>query len=322
MSIITAEKHFPEKTAMRDVYASTLLALAEKNPRIVILDADLMNSIGTLPFAEKYPARTFNCGIQEANMIGAAAGMSSVGLIPFTHTFGCFASRRVADQVFMSCAYAELNVKMTGSDPGITAAYNGGTHMALEDVAIMRSIPNITVIEPTDSVMLADILRQAAVIHGNFYIRLLRKQAVKIYEEGSSFTIGKSVILREGSDVSIFANGICTEDALTAAEILAGQGIQAQVINPFTVKPLDVEGIVFAVKKTGAAVTAENHNIIGGLGSAVAEALAEHCPVPLERIGVRDTFGEVGSVDYLKKRFCMMPEDIAKAAFRAVNRKS
>ena len=198
MSIIIAKEHEPEKKDMRDVYAQTLMELAEHDPRIVILDADLMNSIGTVPFAKKYPERTFNCGIEEANMIGTAAGMSATGLIPFTHTFSCFASRRVADQIFMSCAYAELNVKMIASDPGITAAYNGGTHMALEDMGIIRSIPNITLVEPVDGVMFADILRQAAAMKGNFYIRLLRKMAVKIYEEGSTFEIGKAITLREG----------------------------------------------------------------------------------------------------------------------------
>ncbi|MGN0372708.1 MAG: transketolase family protein [Enterocloster sp.] len=322
MSITVAQERMPEKTTMRDVYAATLMELAEKDDRIVILDADLMNSIGTVPFAKKYPQRTFNCGIQEANMIGVAAGMSSTGLIPFTHTFGCFASRRAADQVFMSCAYAELNVKMIGSDPGITAAYNGGTHMALEDLAIMRSIPGITIVEPTDSVMLADLLRQAARTNGNFYIRLLRKLAVKIYKEGSSFELGKAVTLREGSDITIFASGICVADALTAADMLSVQGIQAQVINPFTIKPIDTDSITKAAKKTGAAVTVENHNIIGGLGSAVAEVLSENCPIPLERIGVHDTFGEVGPVDYLKKRFHMMPEDIMKTALQVIKRKN
>lgn len=320
-TITIAGKHTTEEKAMRDVYAATLMELAGQDERIVILDADLMNSIGTVPFAQTYPDRSFNCGIQEANMIGTAAGMSAVGLIPFTHTFGCFASRRVADQVFMSCAYAELNVKMIGSDPGITAAYNGGTHMALEDCAIMRSIPGITILEPVDTVMLADVLRQAAHIPGNFYIRLLRKQAVSIYEEGSSFQIGKAVTLREGSDVTIFAGGICVADALTAADMLASQGIFAQVVNPFTIKPVDVEGVTAAVKQTGAAVTVENHNVIGGLGSAISEVLTARCPAPLERLGVQDTFGEVGPVDYLKKRFQMMPEDIVKAALRAINRR-
>lgn len=322
MSIAIAAEHITEKQAMRDVYADTLLELADQDERIVILDADLMNSIGTVPFSRKYPQRTFNCGIQEANMIGTAAGMSAVGLIPFTHTFGCFASRRVADQVFMSCAYAELNVKMIGSDPGITAAYNGGTHMALEDLAIMRSIPNLTIVEPVDCTMLASVLKQAAHTTGNFYIRLLRKQAVKIYDEGSVFQIGKAVTLREGSDVTIFAGGICVADALAAAGILATQGVEAQVVNPFTIKPMDTEAVTAAVKKTGCAVSVENHNIIGGLGSALSEVLAEHCPAPLERLGVPDTFGEVGSVDYLKRQFHMMPQDIVKAALRAINRKS
>lgn len=194
--------------------------------------------------------------------------------------------------------------------------------MALEDMGIIRSIPNITLVEPVDGVMFADILRQAAAMKGNFYIRLLRKMAVKIYEEGSTFEIGKAITLREGTDVTIFASGICVADALTAADILAAQGVSAQVVNIFTIKPIDVEGITAAVSKTGAAVTAENHNIIGGLGSAVSEVLCENCPAPLERIGVHDTFGEVGDVGYLKKRFQMTPDDMVRAALRAINRKN
>ncbi|MEI3183648.1 MAG: transketolase C-terminal domain-containing protein [Lachnospiraceae bacterium] len=195
--------------------------------------------------------------------------------------------------------------------------------MALEDMGIIRSIPNITLVEPVDGVMFADILRQAAATKRQFFISVfLRKMAVKIYEEGSTFEIGKAITLREGTDVTIFASGICVADALTAADLLASQGVSAQVVNIFTIKPIDVEGITAAVSSTGAAVTAENHNIIGGLGSAVAEVLSENCPVPLERIGVHDTFGEVGDVGYLKKRFQMTPDDIVRAALRAINRKN
>lgn len=310
-----------EEQEMRAVFAKTMDELAEKDSRVIYMDCDLMNSIGMVPFSEKYPKQTVDCGIQEANMIGAAAGMSATGLIPFVHTFGTFASRRVMDQVFVSCAYAKLNVRIIGSDPGITASLNGGTHMPLEDIGMMRCIPEVTIIEPTDSVMLADIIRQTKKQFGVFYIRLLRKKADQIFKEGSTFEIGKAAKIKEGEDVTIFASGICTADAVKAAELLRQEGISAAVSNMFTIKPIDREAIVEAAEQTGAIVTAENHNIINGLGSAVAEVLAETSCVPLERVGVIDRFGEVGSVDYLKKTLHLTPEDIAQAAKKAILRK-
>lgn len=306
---------------MRDVYCSTLMELAEKNPDIVAMDADLMNSIGMVPFGEKFPKRTFNCGIQEANMVGVAAGLSSMGKIPFIHTFGTFATRRVADQVFVSCAFAQANVRIIGSDPGITAAFNGGTHMPFEDMGIMRGIPTLTVIEPTDSVMLHDILKQLEKAYGVYYVRLSRKNAIKIFEDGSKFEIGRAAELRQGSDVTIIASGIMTAEAVEAAEKLEAEGISAGVLNMFTIKPVDREAVVAAARKTGAIVTAENHNIINGLGSAVAEVLGEECPVPMERVGVRDELGEVGSVDYLKKRFALNAEEIVSRVKKVVLRK-
>jgi transketolase len=187
-----------EKHAMRDTFRDVLMELAGKNRNVVYMDADLMNSVGMVKFQDAYPEQTINCGIQEANMIGVAAGLSSMGKIPYAHTFGCFASRRVADQVFISCAFAQANVRIIGSDPGVTAAFNGGTHMPFEDIGIMRVIPGMTIIEPTDSVMLDDILRQAEKLYGNFYIRLSRKNAEKIYEDGAKFDIGKAAVIREG----------------------------------------------------------------------------------------------------------------------------
>ena len=303
MSVVLAKNHVPEDQLMRDVYCRTLIDLARQDSRIVVLDADLMKSIGTIPFQEAFPDRTFNCGVQEANMIGIAAGLSATGKIPFAHSFGTFATRRCFDQAFLSAAYARLNVRIVGSDPGITAAFNGGTHMPLEDMGIMRHIPGITIIEPVDSAMLQYVLKETVNPYGIYYIRLLRRNAVKIYDEGSSFEIGKAVPLREGNDVAIFATGIMVAEALQAAEMLAGEGISAAVINVFTLKPIDREAIIHYAEKTGAVVTAENHNIIGGLGSAVAEVLAEHLPTPLERVGCRDHFGEVGPVEYLKQVF-------------------
>lgn len=315
------EKIETEAVEMRSVFAQVMEEMQAKDSRLIYMDADLMNSIGMAKYWKEHPEKTINCGIQEANMIGVAAGMSATGLIPFVHTFGTFASRRVMDQVFVSAAYAKLNVRIIGSDPGITASLNGGTHMPFEDMGMMRCIPEITIIEPTDSVMLADMIRQTKEKYGVFYIRLSRKKCEKIYEDGSSFEIGKAAKVRDGKDVTIFATGICVAEAVKAAELLEKEGISAAVSNMFTIKPIDKDAVIEAAKNTGAVVTAENHNIINGLGSAVAEVLAENVCVPLERIGAKDRFGEVGPVDYLRERFEMTAEDIAKAAKRAISRK-
>lgn len=310
-----------EKVAMRDRYADTMMDLAEKNNKIVYLEADLMNSIGMVKFAKAFPNQTINCGIQEANMIGTAAGMSVTGMIPFTHTFGCFATRRALDQIFLSGAFAKTNIRMLGSDPGVTAAFNGATHMPFEDIGSLRDIPGITIIEPTDSVMLEDIIRQTAEMNGLFYIRLSRKNSVGIYEEGSTFEIGKAAKLRDGNDVSLIASGVCVAEALKAADILAAKGINATVLNMFTQKPVDSQAIIEAAKSTGAIVTAENHNIYNGLGSAVAEVLVQNSPVPMEQIGIQDHFGEVGSVDYLMNKFKLTAQFIADKAMKAIKRK-
>jgi len=316
-----AQKHETEKVAMRDAYCATLLNLATDNDKVVVLDADLMSSMGMAPFLKKYPEKTFNVGIQEANMIGVAAGLSATGLIPFAHTFGPFASRRCYDQIFLSVGYSKLNVRIVGSDPGITAAFNGGTHMPFEDMGILRNIPSITILEPVDTVMLKDLLVQTAGMYGLFYIRLLRKNAVKIYEEGSTFEIGKGVTLKEGKDVTIISTGIMVKEAIDAAEKLAVEGISARVINMFTLKPIDEELIIKCARETGAIVTAENHSIINALGSAVAEVLGENIPVPLERVGVKDLFGEVGPVAYLREKFELTAEEIVIKAKKAIARK-
>lgn len=310
-----------EKQEMRAVFAEVMEELVSKDERVVYLDADIINSICMTAFWKKHPEHTVNCGIQEANMIGSAAGMSATGLIPFAHTFGTFATRRVMDQVFISAAYARLNVRIIGSDPGVTAATNGGTHMPFEDMGMMRCIPNVTILEPTDSVMLADLLRQTKDLYGVFYIRLSRKKSEKIYQDGSTFEIGKAAKLRDGKDVTIFATGISVADALRAADLLKQEGIDAGVSNLFTIKPIDADAITQAAKTTGAIVTAENHNVINGLGSAVSEVLTSTVCCPLERVGVQDRFGEVGDVDYLKRAMHLTAEDIAAAAKRAIARK-
>lgn len=303
---------------LRETYVDLLIEYAAKNKDIVILEADLMKAGGTFRFAEKYPERTFDVGIQEANMIGTAAGMSAMGKIPFTHTFTAFATRRVCDQVTLSVAYAGLNVKMMGSDPGVTAEYNGGTHMSMEDVSIMRNIPGMIVYEPVDSAQLKAIFPQIVDHYGPVYIRLLRRNAVKVFEEGETFELGKGKLMREGSDVSIFATGIMVAEAVEAVEELAKEGIHAELINIHTVKPLDEEMVLASVAKTGCAVTAENHSVIGGLGSAVAELLAEKNPVPVKKVGVMDHFGEVGLTPYLKEKYGLTAKDIIAAARAAI----
>jgi transketolase len=310
-----------EEKMMRDTFCRVLTGLAEKNENIVALDADLMSSSGMKPFMQAYPGRFINCGIAEANMVGVAAGLSAMGYVPFAHTFGTFATRRVCDQIFMSAAYAKLNVRIIGTDPGVCAAYNGGTHMPLEDMAVLRAIPGMILIEPTDSVMLENILPKIADKYGVYYIRLNRKNAVGVYEPGSTFDIGKGSLLRDGDNVTLFASGIMVAEALEAARLLDEKGVSARVVNLFTWKPADTELILESARKTGAVVTCENHNVVGGLGSAVAETLVKSRPVPVEMIGVQDEFGEVGPEDFLRARFKLNAADIAEAALRAVKRK-
>ena len=306
---------------MREVYCDTLINLGLDNENIVALDADLMSSSGMKPFFQRFPDRAFNCGVAEANMIGIAAGLSAMGKIPFAHSFGCFASRRVCDQIMISAAYALQNVRIVGSDPGVTAAYNGGTHMPFEDMGVLRSIPEITLIEPADNVILENIIKQLAELKGVYYIRMARKNAVSIYKEGSNFHIGRGNTLLDGSDVTIFASGIMVYEALKAASILQTESISARIIDMFTWKPVDVELIDNCARITGAFVTAENHNIIGGLGSAVAEAAALHRPVPIEMVGVKDRFGQVGTENYLREAYELTASDIVAAAKRSIARK-
>lgn len=319
--VILAKENTNDVSDMRTAYCEALMELAEKNDKIVALDADLMSAMGMKPFAKKYPERTLDCGIQEANMIGVACGLSVWGKIPFAHTFGPFCTRRACDQIFMSGAYNKANVKVVGSDPGITAAYNGGTHMPFEDMGIMRGIPTMTVVEPTDIVMLKNLLPQIADQYGMFYMRLVRKGVRKVYEPGSTFKIGKAVQLRDGKDATIIASGYCVAEAISAARILHEQGIEARILNMFTWKPLDEDAVLKAAAETGAIVTAENHNIINGLGSAVSEVLARNLPTPVEMVGVQDEFGEVGPVSYLRERFGMTDTNIVEAVKKAVARK-
>lgn len=304
-----------DKIEMRQVYANTMLELAQKNEDIVCLEADLMSAIATSALLEKIPKQIINCGIMEANMMGMASGLSLTGKIPYVHTFAQFATRRAFDQLFVSGAYARLNIKILGSDSGVTAEHNGGTHMAFEDLGLMRLIPNAYVYEASDANQLGFLLRKIEKEPGIHYIRTIRKKAVHLYDEKERFETGKGKVLLEGKDVTLIASGIMVAESLKAAELLQKQGIEATVVDMFTIKPIDKELLIEYAQKTKRIVTAENHNIIGGLGSAVAEVLSEHCPIKMRRIGVKEQFGQVGKAEYLKEHYKLTAKDIAKAAF-------
>lgn len=311
-----------ERDEMRNAFCETLMELAGAHEDIVLLDADLMSAMGTMPFKIRFPHRAIDCGIQEANMVGVAAGLSVAGMIPFAHSFGPFITRRACDQIFVSAAFAELNVKLIGSDPGITAKINGATHMPFEDMGIMRSIPNTVVIEPTDITVLKSVLKQMVASYGVHYMRLVRKECKKIYRDNQEFEIGKAIIHSLGKDVTFIASGYCVANAVEAAQCLKNVGIDAGVIDMFTWKPIDEAAILEACKVSGSLVTCENHNITTGLGAAVSEVVVRNHPCPMEMIGVYDCFGQVGNLDYLAKAYRLTSHDMVEAAQRAVSRKN
>ena len=292
----------------KSVIANTIDALMKEDDKVVWLDADLMHCSGTSACeGERY----INCGIAEANMIGVAGGLAASGMKPYAHTFGPFASRRVYDQVFLSAGYALNDITVIGTDPGITAAFNGGTHMPFEDMALYRALPGATIFDITDVAMMECALRKAKDMPGVKYMRVHRKAPFKVYSDGTDFTPGKGIVLREGSDALIVASGIMVKEALEAANKLADEGVEVAVIDPVTVKPLDVELIRKWAEETGLVVTAENHNKIGGLTSAVAEALVG-MPVQFGYVAVEDCFGEVGPEDYLRERFGLTDQHICR----------
>ncbi len=303
---------------LRETYVDWLIEAAAKDDRIVLLEADLSKAAGTPRFKEAYPDRLINVGIAEANMVGVAAGMNAMGKIPFTHTFTAFATRRCCDQVTLSVAYAGLNVKLMGSDPGVTAELNGGTHMSMEDVAIMRNIPGMVIYEPVDSAQLKKMMPQVLAHEGPVYIRLLRRNAVQIFDDQDEFTLGKGTMLREGTDVTIIASGIMVAEAVKAGQVLASEGINAEIINIHTIKPLDTEMVLASAAKTGAVVTAENGSVLNGLGGAVCETLSEYRPVPVKRVGVKDHFGEVGLTPFLQEKYGLTDKEIVAAAKAAI----
>ena len=313
---------YPSNEMLREVNCNEIVRMAKENDKIVVLDADLMSSSGFGKFMEAFPERSINCGVQEANMVGIAGGLSIVGFKPIIHTFASFAGRRAVDQVFMAGVYNKQNIIIIASDPGVINGANGGTHMGFEDIGIMRSMPNITIIDLTDEVMLKSILPQIINTDGMYYVRLFRKTKTRIYDENVSFTLGKAHIAKDGDDLTLIAEGAAmVPEALKAAELLEAKGISTRVVDMFTIKPIDEEVIVQAAKETKAIITIENHNIHGGLGSAVAEVIAKNnCNVLFKSIGFPDTFGETGTIDYIIKKYGLDCETIAEASYQLLKK--
>lgn len=311
-----------DKIATRQAYGEALIELVEKNDKVVVLDADLANATQTCKVAKAHPEKFYNCGIAEANMVDIAAGMSTMNLIPYCSSFAMFAAGRAYEQIRNSIAYPHFNVKICATHAGVSVGEDGGSHQCIEDIALMRAIPGMTVICPADANEAKAATMAIADFEGPVYMRLARL-ATPVFEGDmvKPFEIGKANVLREGKDVAIFATGLMVSESLAAAEKLAKEGIDAAVINIHTIKPIDADAVIKAASETGALVTAENHNVIGGLGSAVAEVLAEQRPTPLERVGVKDHFGQVGKAPYLMGVFGITAADIAKAARKAIARK-
>lgn len=305
---------------MRVVLAERLAEMMEKDERICVLDADLSKSNGTGPLYKKFPERCFDVGIAEQNMASLAAGLASYGFKPYIGSFTPFVTRRICDQIAISIAYAKQNVKIIGSDPGISAELNGGTHMSMEDIGVLRSIPGLVIFEPVDEVQLGKAMQQVDDYEGCVYIRLFRKIQPVIFGEDYEFDLFKADVIREGTDLTIVASGIMTKDALDVADKLAEEGIKCEVVSVHTVKPIDKETLVASARKTGAVVTLENHNVLGGLHSAVLEALAEE-KVPVCKVGVPDRFGEVGKMPYLREVMGMTFEDCLAQAKKALSLK-
>jgi transketolase len=310
-----------EKRATREAYGATLIELANEGVPVVAVDADLSGSTTTAKFGAAYPDRLINVGIAEQNMIGTAAGLAVEGKVAFTGSFAVFATGRAYDQIRNTVCYSNLDVKVAPTHSGITVGPDGGSHQMLEDIALMRVLPGMRVLVPADAVAARAAIRVAATTPGPFYIRLGRAAVPVIYDDDYTFELGRARVLREGSHVTLAACGVMVEQALAAAGQLELEGINAEVIDVSTIKPFDTATLVASALKTGAVVTCEEHSIIGGLGSAVAEALGEHAPVPLARVGVGDVFGTSGEPAELMAHFGLTGADIAEAARVVIGRR-
>ena len=302
-----------EKMATRQAYGNTLAALGAENKNIVVLDADLSGSTMTKVFAKEFPERFFNVGIAEQNLYGIAAGMAISGKTVFASTFAMFAAGRAFEIIRNSIGYTHANVKICATHAGVTVGEDGGSHQAIEDMALMRSIPGMTVVNPSDGVSARKLIEEVAAIHGPVYVRLGRAAVPILYGEDTEFEIGKAVTLREGSDYTIIATGIMVSEALTAADTLEDQGLSIRVLDMHTIKPIDEEAIIRAAKETKGIVTAEEHTVLGGLGGAVAEVVAKKHPAPMEFVGIQDVFGQSGKPDQLQVAYNLKAVDIVHA---------
>lgn len=307
--------------ATREAYGETLKELGAQIPEIVVLDADLSASTKTAVFAKAFPDRFFDTGIAEGNLMSVAAGLAASGKIPFASTFAVFGAGRAYEQIRNSICYPNLNVKVAVTHAGLTVGEDGATHQMLEDIALMRALPNMTVVVPADAAETAQVIRWAASYQGPVYIRMGRAKVEDVISPDAEFVPGKSTTLADGSDVTLMACGIMTQQALQAAKMLAEKGISARVINMSSIKPIDEAAIVKAAKETGAIVTCEEHTVMGGLGSAVAEVVVRHCPVPMAMVGTEDVFGQSGKASEVLKVYGLTPEHIALEAKKLVEAK-
>ncbi len=313
-----------EKKATRAVYGEMLVELAEKYPELVVLDADLSSATMTKSFAKAYPDRFLDMGIAEANMIGVAAGLSTCGKKPFANSFAMFTAGRAYEQVRNSVAYPHLNVKCVGSHGGLSVGEDGATHQCLEDLALMSAIPGMTVVNPCDGNEMRQAVLALIEYNGPAYLRLGRMAVETVTDtiDGYKFELGKAAMLRDGKDVTIAATGLMVQRALAAAELLSGEGVSARVLDFHTIKPLDGEALLAAAKETGCIVTTEEHSIMGGLGSAVAGFIGEHCPVPVVRHGVNDEFGRSGKAEQVLEAYGLTPAGIATKVTKALEMKA
>ena len=305
---------------MRAVYAACLAEMMEKDKHVCVLDADLSKASGTIKLYKQFPEQMFDCGVAEQNMASIAAGLSSYGFKPWIESFTPFATRRICDQIAISISYSKRNVKIVGTDPGISAQLNGGTHMSMEDIGVIRSIPGMVIFEPVDEVQLRAAMPVLNDYDGPVYVRLFRKEQPVIFNDDYKFDLFKADTIKEGKDLTIFVSGMMTADVVEAAKLLADEGVDAEVINVHTIKPIDRETVIASARKTGAVLTVENHNVIGGLQSAVLEALAAE-KIPVCAVGVEDRFGEVGKLPYLREVMGLTVENIVAGAKKALSLK-
>lgn len=306
---------------MRKVLFETMKYIMDRNKNVVFMDADLAEANGTMGLRKIYPDRAFDVGISEANMASMAAGMSAYGMNPYICTFTPFSSRRICDQIAVSLAYAKQNVKIIATDAGVSAEMNGGTHMSFEDIGVLRSIPGVTIIDVVDEVQLREVLINTVSYDGVVYIRFSRKQVPKVYSESYKFDISKVDILKEGNDLTIFATGLMVSEALRAADELENEGISIELISIPVIKPINSDEVIRSLMKTNCAVTVENHNVIGGLHSAISSISCKIYPVIIESIGIDDHFGEVGTVGFLLEKYEMTYKHIVKKCKEVIKNK-